>query len=106
LTFENCGDITSGTGGGTVYIQMGNTFNISSCKFRNNSGKKGGALSVAPNINNPDSRLTISNSAFENNIAVTSSGGAIFTTMVNADIVNSTFTNNIGKNFFSIVLIF
>ena len=96
ITFTNCADTVSGTGGGAVYASIGTSLNITACKFTHNTGKKGGALSVGTNTTNSASSLYIRDSIFDSNTAASSSAGALFTSMINTDIRNTSFTNNLA----------
>jgi hypothetical protein len=106
ITFTNCADTVTATGGGAMFATIGTTLNITACKFIGNIGRKGGALAVSTNVSNVASTLIIHDSVFDSNLASVSSGGALFTSMINADIRNTNFTNNSGNYYFQVEKIF
>jgi predicted outer membrane repeat protein len=90
---NNISTQTGEAGGGAIFIASESTATIDKGIFTGNKGSLGGA------IRNLLSNLTITNSQFDNNQAIGTSGGAIYIDGANGDngkiiITNSKFTNN------------
>ena len=90
LAFISCG---SSSVGAAVSLNVIYLANISSCTFYNNINRNdysdiGGALAVV------NSTLTLSETTFTNNSAISTHGGGLYTEKSNVTVIGNTFVNN------------
>ena len=94
VTLTNCVFINNNAivNGGGTFVNFGSNTTMTNCVFANNvSGSDGGAAVI-----NEDSQIT--NCTFYGNRAVGAGGSISFTSVGNANVVNSIFTGNLSSS--------